>query len=140
MKVAVLGPKGSFSEEAALKIYGPSIKIVYAKTFDEVAKLVSNRKVDNGVIPRETTQGGIITEAFDAILNNEVYVTGKFEIKPEFYMLAKEDDSKLKTVGSHPQGLLAAKSFLDYNFPQLKRQETSSTNSKYLVKFSRVNS
>lgn len=127
MKVAVLGPKGSFSEEAALKRYGPNIEIVYAKSFDEVAKLVSKGKVDNGIIPCETTQGGPIIEAFDAIQNNRVFITEEIEMEPEFYMLTKEDDSKLKTVGSHPQGLLAAKDFLDYNFPQLERHETSST-------------
>ncbi|MFH1473432.1 MAG: prephenate dehydratase domain-containing protein [Candidatus Aenigmatarchaeota archaeon] len=127
MKVALLGPPGSFSEEAALEYYGPDIEIVYASGFDEMVKLVDEKKVDGYFIPTETSRGGMITEARDAILKSDAKIVGKYDFEPQFYMFAKEDNPNLKSIGSHPQGLIASRDFLDKNYPQLTRIKTSST-------------
>ncbi|MFH1473372.1 MAG: prephenate dehydratase domain-containing protein [Candidatus Aenigmatarchaeota archaeon] len=135
MKIAILGPPESFSEEALYKFLKKhpkkyckgDIEIVYTKSFEEATKLVSNKKVEGSLIPVETTYGGSITEAWDAIIKNNVYIVGEIEIDPQFFMFAKEKNAKLMSVGSHPQAFIASEKFLEKNYPCLERIETNST-------------
>ncbi len=127
MKIAVLGPRGSFSEEAALERYGQNIKLLYGRNLSEVAKLVATGKAEHGLIPFETSEGGVNPQAVKALASYPVYITTSSLFNPIFYLLAKEDESKLRIVRSHQQGLIAANKFLDEKFPYLVRRETSST-------------
>lgn len=125
--VAVLGPQASFSEEAAIRLHGKDIEIIYAETFDGVAVLVERKEADCGIIPIETTKGGIIPEALEALMDHPINITGEIIFEPQFCLLGKGEIKKIKRIGSKQQALVACKKYLDENFPGVAREETSST-------------
>ncbi len=126
-KVAVLGPSGSFSEEAAVERYGKDIILVYGKKFDDVLDLVEMGEADIAFLPERTSVGGPVYPVLDAMLNHSLFITEKYDFEPTYCLVGKGEESDIKKVGSHPHALIAMKKYLDKNFPNAERVETPST-------------
>jgi len=60
MSVAFLGPRGTFSEEAARKRFGGSMKSLPCASIDEVFREVEARQVGFGVVPVENSTDGAV--------------------------------------------------------------------------------
>ena len=59
-RVAFLGPRGTFSEEAAHKRFGGSVRAVACASIDEVFRQVEARQVGFGVVPVENSTDGAV--------------------------------------------------------------------------------
>lgn len=69
MKAACLGPKGTFSEEAALRYYhGMDIEVELYETIPDVIEAIGERKVDQAIVPLENTIEGTIKWTIDSLL------------------------------------------------------------------------
>ena len=64
MKIATLGPKGTFSQEFSIN-YDPKAKIVFTETIREIFELVAAKKADIGIVPVENSLGGGIGQTLD---------------------------------------------------------------------------
>ena len=51
MRIAFLGPEGTFTQEAALKHFGNSVSSEPMETIDDVFSMVSSKNCDYGVVP-----------------------------------------------------------------------------------------
>lgn len=60
MKISYLGPNGTFSEQAALKYFGPINDFYLGETIFDVIGAVGEAKVDKGIVPLENTIEGTI--------------------------------------------------------------------------------
>lgn len=127
--VAVLGPKGSFSEELALKIVGSRLPLRYCSNTDEIIKLVESGDVDYGIVPIENSVNGTVLPVLDALMNHEVEVFGEAKLEVNHCLAAKRElrFSDIRVVYSHPQAIAQCMGFINNYLPNAEIRYTSST-------------
>jgi prephenate dehydratase len=109
MKVACLGPKGSFSSLLTHKIF-PNVEIIYMQTYQGCQSL-KNRDITYAVYPLENNTGGFVSDTLRSI-----YQTSKIsivrletiEIEQNLIGHAKEIGN-IREIHSHPQAIAQCK-------------------------------
>lgn len=128
VRVAYLGPEGTFSHQAAVRQFGALAELVSALHIREVFDLCERGRADYGVVPVENTTEGAVTQCFDALVESEVTICGELllEIKQNLLTNAGSLD-RVKRVGSHPQPLAQCRSWLQRELPGVETVEMAST-------------
>ncbi len=67
VRVAYLGPEGTFTQQAALARFGSSAEMVASQSISAAFSLVANGTVDYAVLPVENTLQGIVGETVDLL-------------------------------------------------------------------------
>src|SRR5437879_2380328 len=132
--VAFLGPKGSYSDEAATD-YASRADITGKSpltTITEVAQFVRDGRVQFGLLPFENSIGGFVGETHRLLLAPQDpawRVIGDVTISISNNLLVKPGTraSDLRKIVSHPAALKECASWLTANFPQLPQEDVSST-------------
>lgn len=128
LNIAVVGPKGSFSERAGLEFAGKDANFIYVKDPKSIFDLVEeDKKVNCGIVPVEDSILGDIPEVLDLFRTHDVHIVHELYLEVTYALLGKEDIDKLKAVGSHPRALELCRKYLDTDLPHLSRQLTYST-------------
>ncbi len=65
LEIAFLGPEGTFTQAAALKQFGHSVKTVAMDGIDDVFREVEAGAADYGVVPVENSTEGVISHTLD---------------------------------------------------------------------------
>jgi len=128
VRVAFLGPVGTFSHQAAVRQFGALAELVVASHIREVFDLCERGRAHYGVVPVENTTEGAVTECFDALVESEVTICGELllDIKQNLLTRAGSLD-RIKRVGSHPQPLAQCRHWLQRELPGIELVETAST-------------
>lgn len=113
-KVVYAGVPGAFAEEALVSFFGENVDACNVKSFYDVAKMVSENEADYGVLPIENSSAGFVSGIYDLLEQFELSVVGEQLISVNQCLLGipGTDIDKVKTVFSHPQGLLQSKEYL----------------------------
>ncbi|HEB27405.1 MAG TPA: chorismate mutase, partial [Porticoccus sp.] len=103
VKVAFLGPEGTFTQEAALKHFGHSAVTVSMSAIDEVFREVDAGAVNYGVVPVENSTEGVISHTLDTFLDSTLNICGEVELRIHHHLLAgpTTDKSQITRVYSH---------------------------------------
>jgi len=135
LRVVTLGPKGTFSEEAALlyqeRITGERApeKINFANIYDCLQQ-VEAYQADRAVLPAENMVDGIIGITFDALIEFHDFVKVCDEVHISIkYVLAgqMETPEQIKKIYSHPSALNQCARNLDKLFPAIPQIPVTST-------------
>jgi len=113
-KVAFQGERGAFSEDAATKLFGTSIDFVPRMSLREVFELVTQDKVEFGVVPLENSQAGSINDTYDLLLVYPLNILAEAILKVSHCLMALPGDNlaNITTIYSHPQALAQCDEFL----------------------------
>jgi len=134
LKVAYLGPEGTFSEIAVIKRFGYDVERLPVDSIPEVFKEVSKGKADVGVVPIENSYGGTVTQTLDGFIDSHLKIIGELYLKVHHSLLSNaEDISKITKIYSHPQALSQCREWIRNNLPNAKLIETSSTSEASLL-------
>ncbi|MBC5792830.1 MAG: prephenate dehydratase [Nanohaloarchaea archaeon] len=121
MKVAFLGPEGTYTHQAAEK-YFSNYEPVPVSTITEAVE--SDAKA--AVIPFENSLGGGVTESIDLLRERDVEVTGQVKVEIDHVLASKEGNiNDVEKVRSHPQALTQSKKIIGEN--GWEKKESSST-------------
>ena len=128
VRVAFLGPLGTFSHQAAVRQFGALAELVAASHIRDVFDLCERGRAHYGVVPVENSTEGAVTECFDSLVESEVTICGELllEIKLNLLGNARSID-EIKRVGSHPQPLAQARGWLQRELPGVEIVEMAST-------------
>lgn len=128
VRVAFLGPEGTFSHQAAVRQFGALAELVVAAHIRDVFDLCERELAHYGVVPVENTTEGAVTECFDSLVESEVTICGELllEIKQNLLTNAGSLD-RIKRVGSHPQSLAQCRGWLQRELPGIEIVEMAST-------------
>lgn len=74
-QVAFLGPKGTYSEEAAIEFFGSSMGSLPCQSIDEVFRATSAGAAEFGVVPIENSTEGVIARTMDLLLASNVHMS-----------------------------------------------------------------
>ncbi|MCL5784391.1 MAG: prephenate dehydratase [Patescibacteria group bacterium] len=127
--VGFLGPKGTFSNQAVLKVTDEKIHhLIPLPSVYEIFAAVSAGKVDFGIVPAENSIEGSVRETLDFLVDFNLKVNFSTEIPVHQNLLAKGKKlDNLKKIISHPQALAQCRSWLRNNLPQAKLESAAST-------------
>ncbi|MDE2304939.1 MAG: chorismate mutase, partial [Gammaproteobacteria bacterium] len=76
LKVAFLGPEGTFSEAAVYKQFGSSVRALPLPAIDEVFHEVEAGDADFGVVPIENSSEGTVNHTLDLFLGSPLKICG----------------------------------------------------------------
>lgn len=122
MAVAFLGPRGTFSEEAALKRFGASVRDVPCASIDEVFRQVEARQVAFGVVPVENSTDGAVGRTLDLLLATAVKVGGEVLLPVHQCLMSRASDRQaIVRVYAHGQSLGQTHEWLNLHLPHAER-------------------
>lgn len=126
-RVAVLGPEGTFTEQAAVEYFGSAVNLVYCQSFDEVFKATAAGTAQFGVVAVENSTEGMVTRTYDLFLHSPLHIIGEVSLLVRHNLLrqiASLDD--IEVVMAHPQALMQCHQWLSQHLPQAERRAVSS--------------
>jgi len=127
MSVAFLGPEGTFTQAAALKHFGNSIKTIPLSAIDEVFREVESGAANFGVVPIENSTEGVINHTLDMFMNSSLRICGEVELRVHHNLMGQMTDIKnITKLYSHQQSLAQCREWLDANLPHIDRINVSS--------------
>lgn len=127
LRVAYLGPKGSFSEQAAFEFYGHAIEGVPSPSFDEVFRAVEAGQADVGMVPVENSTEGAVNRTQDLLLNSTLKVHGERVLPIKHCLLSHTGTMDgVKRILAHPQALAQCYQWLTQNYPRIPTESVSS--------------
>ncbi len=100
MKIATLGPSGTFSHEAALRI-DPGAELLFQRTIRDVFAVTGAGGAELGLVPLENSVAGSIGETLDALMESELTIVRE-HIHPVVHHLAALGDPPAGSPGSSP--------------------------------------
>lgn len=113
-KVVFSGVMGAYGQQAMDDYFGTDIDSFNMLTFKETMDAVSGGRAEYGVLPIENSSTGIINDVYDLLSSSQNYIVGECVVKVDHALLGTPDAEigDIKTVYSHPQGLLQCRRFL----------------------------
>ena len=125
MKIAALGPEGTFSHEAVIA-YDKKASILFSDTIRDVFEAVSKGKAGLGIVPIENSIAGTVGNTLDLLMDFKLKIRAE-ELLPIRHNLAgygKIDD--IKVLYLHPQTYEQCELFIKRTLPKAEIIHTSS--------------
>ena len=127
LKVAYLGPEGTYAQSAVLKHFGHSVRALPLASIDEVFQEVQAGNADFGVVPVENSTEGTVNNTLDRFLAASLHICGEVELRVQHNLMARDKDMKhVQRVCAHPQALGQCRGWLDEHMPGIDRVPVSS--------------
>ncbi len=128
LTVAFLGPRGTFTEEAAIKHFGHGAGTAPQATIGGVFREVESGAAHFGVVPVENSSEGVVSHTVDRFLESDLAIVGEVELRIR-HALASHTESLASVVRvySHQQGLSQCRAWLDTHLPRVERVSVEST-------------
>ena len=127
--IGYLGPKGTFSEEAALK-YDPEAQHIAFASIPQVTAAIESSEVNEAIVPIENSLQGPVTDVLDFLIKTKVvYIKSELAIPVNNCLIvargSKAGDAVV--IYSHPQPLGQCRQYLSKNFPMIELVASLST-------------
>ncbi len=127
MRIAYLGPAGTFTQAAALKHFGHSVTTVPLMAIDEIFREVESSAAHYGVVPIENSTEGVVNHTLDTFINSPLKICGEVELRIHQNLLGQMACiDQVKRIYSHQQSLAQCREWLDANLPGVPRIPVSS--------------
>ena len=120
LRIAYLGPEGSFTQAAALKHFGGSAQFESVSTIANVFRAVETDHACYGVVPVENSTEGVVNHTLDRFITSPLKINGEVTLPIHHYLLGKDPVplDKITTVYAHPQALAQCRQWLGDQLPQ----------------------
>lgn len=127
LKIAYLGPEGTWTHQAAIKKFGHSVSYSPQPNFADVFDQVTRRSADYGVVPIENSTEGAVSHTLDLFVDSPLHICSQILLRIENCLMAAIPRSEIRTLYSHPQVFGQCRAWIHKNFPQADLVEVSST-------------
>lgn len=127
VRVAYLGPSGTFSEQASLAFFGQSMEHVPCTSIDEVFRVTAAGGAGYGVVPVENSTEGVVSRSLDLLLTTPLHIIGETSLMVRHNLLRLSDNMNgIEAVYAHPQALAQCQEWLTAHLPNAERHAASS--------------
>ena len=127
LRIAYLGPEGSFTHTASMLKFGQSVEyeavMDIRSIFDEVAK----GHCDHGVVPIENSAGGGVIETLDAFVDSSVMICAEVYMAIHHNLLANCSLDEIEKIYSKPEVFTQCRNWLTSTFAEAKTVAVAST-------------
>lgn len=127
LKVAFLGPEGTFTQTAVVTHFGHSVRALPLVSIDEVFHEVEAANADFGVVPIENSTEGTVNHTLDRFLLSPLKICGEVELRIHHNLMGLMNSlGRIVRVCSHPQALAQCRAWLDEHLPNVEQVPVSS--------------
>ncbi len=127
LRIAYLGPEGTFTQLAAFKHFGHSVVSESLGSIDQVFREVEASACHFGVVPIENSIEGVVNHTLDMLIDSPLKISGEVELRIHHHLLGKADSlATINRVYSHQQSLAQCRRWLDENLIEAERVAVSS--------------
>jgi len=127
LSIAYLGPEGTFTQAAALKHFGHSVRTLAMDGIDDVFREVEAGSADYGVVPVENSTEGVVSHTLDLFQHSPLCICGEVEQRIHHHLLAQDANlDSIRRVLAHQQALAQCRGWLDANLPHADHVAVSS--------------
>ena len=127
LRIAFLGPEGTFTQAAALKHFGQSIRSIPLRAIDEVFREVEAGSADYGVVPVENSTEGVVNHTLDMFLQSPLRICGEVQMRINHHLITRAAElAAVQRIYSHRQSLAQCREWLDANLPRVEQIEVGS--------------
>ena len=127
LRVAFLGPWGTFSEAAMRQRFGDAVEGVPCTSIDDVFRVSESGTVDFGVVPIENSTEGSVTRSQDLFLNTPLRIASEITVPVRHVLMSRSGlMADVKKVVAHPQALAQCTNWLQRNLPDVELMPVSS--------------
>ena len=129
LSVAYLGPRGTYTELAALAQFGQFARTEPLAGIDEVFRAVETEKTHYGVVPVENSTEGMVNHTLDCFMEAppEIRICAEVELPIHHaFLVHPESDGGVVRIVSHAQSLAQCRGWLDTNYPGVDRLAVAS--------------
>ncbi len=132
MRIAYLGPAGTFTEDALGEAGAPAdFEPLRTATVHDAIIAVEQGKADRALVPFENSIQGSVRGSLDAIAfeAQEVTIVGEHDYRVRVHLIAREGVQldRIEAILSHSQPLAQCAHFLRERFPEVELRSVSST-------------
>ena len=127
MKIAYLGPKGSFSHHVVQTAF-PHEELQAFANITDVIKAYEQGLVDYSVVPVENSIEGSVHESLDYLFHQaDIQAVAEIVQPIHQQLMTVPGQLKIEKIFSHPQALAQGKKFIDEHYPEAQLEVTAST-------------
>jgi chorismate mutase/prephenate dehydratase len=127
LRIAYLGPEGTFSHAAAAMKFGSSVEYVPLTDIPSVFEEIVRGHADYGLVPVENSIGGGIVDTLDAFLTSSAKICAEVLITIHHNLLAKEPWEKVTRIYSKPEVFTQCRKWLAATAKDRDVQPSTST-------------
>jgi chorismate mutase / prephenate dehydratase len=127
ISVAFLGPRDTFSHEAAMRVFGAEADYRPLPSFSDIFSEVEHGRIDYGVVPVESSMGGAVSDTLDNFIVSELKIIKEFLLRVSQNLLAKCPQPQIRRVYSKDNALIQCHAWLQAHLPGVEQIKTSST-------------
>jgi chorismate mutase/prephenate dehydratase len=129
VRVAYLGPEGTFSHQAVKRQFGLQARATPMGSIPGVFEEVERGNADFGVVPIENTTEGIVHHTLDSFMESDLKVSAEIALEVMMCLLTRAgtDLAQIERVYSIPIALGQCRRWLTTNLPRATLVETRST-------------
>lgn len=119
LKIAYLGPEGTFTQQAVNQHFGHSVQALGVTGIDDVFTQVESTEADFGVVPVENSNQGIVSHTLDRFVDSDLKICGEIEMAIHHNLLSKASSlAQIERVYSHQQSLSQCKNWIRQHLPE----------------------
>ncbi|MGJ8673307.1 prephenate dehydratase [Rubritalea sp.] len=127
LKIAYLGPEGTWTHQAAISKFGHSVTYLPQANFADVFECVNDGEASYGVVPIENSTEGAVSHTLDLFVDSPLKICAQILMRIENGLMASISRDSIKTLYSHPQVFGQCKHWIIDNLPDADLVEVSST-------------
>ena len=122
LKVAYLGPEGTFTQTAVLKHFGHSVRALSMPTISEVFHEVEAGSADFGIAPVENSSEGTVNHTLDMFLTSPLKICGEVELRIHQHLMGRmKEIGQVSRVCAHAQSLAQCRAWLAQYLPNAEQ-------------------
>lgn len=112
-RVALLGAHGTFSEEAAAKMFGETYELISCSTFERVFAAISEGSADYLLVPLENSLVGSVHRVHELLAQSSLTIVRELSLPVSHCLISCHGATldSLKTIESHPMALAQCERF-----------------------------
>ncbi len=127
LRIAYLGPGGSFSHTAAMLKFGQSVEYESVTDITSIFEEVSKGHCDLGLAPVENTMGGGVIETLDALIDSNVKVCAEVLMAIHHNLMGNCTLQKIEKIYSKPEVFAQCRNWLSATFKDAQTIPVAST-------------
>jgi prephenate dehydratase len=130
IKYAYLGPAGTFTEAALLKIAASDDQLIAYANVTAALDAVRNGEANKALVPIENSVEGVVARTLDELASGvPLVITAETTLPVTFSLMTLEnkDPKDIKSIATHPHAESQCRSFIAKNYPNAQVIETAST-------------
>jgi chorismate mutase/prephenate dehydratase len=121
LKIAYLGPEGTFTQQAVNRHFGHSVQALGVGSIDDVFSQVESTEADFGVVPVENSNQGIVSHTLDRFVESDLKICGEIQMAIHHNLLTQAKGlSGIERLYSHQQSLSQCKHWIRQHLPAVE--------------------